>query len=746
MTQVTVNGNTYSDAGESAKDMRDGGHRTHLLPMVGDVMVAINAASLSGNSVVTVTGTGAQSVTNTQGTIVWAPSTPADVTFTLPASPSLGQTHAFKYRIITGTQYKMTINPSAGTIDNLSSIVLSTYFAEVTLRYTATNPWTVVSAVVEYYTASGMPLSLTRATSTQFAVVGLSLRALDSGNAPQEYSRIESRIWTNTAGSEDGTLGFYTTQAGVETEQARLYHNGGLSLGSGYVGTLPPADGAIIEGSVGIGMTSAPAGLSVGVGKSIRDYNSFTDASNGEWAEFFFSSNVLHIGTNQNGTGTARNLRFNIGGTNRLDYGVTNAATWTAAASFIVNGSLRANGGATTTGLTDSGGNVILQNTDTTVNNWTRIQFLDSGGDMLGMIGVQNIDHTNNEGGFAIGVRGDGQSIAGTRLDYNISNTNAWTFGVGAKITTNTGATEGAVFNVDAQAGNATAAKFGSNLPVYLMTAQPVVGLNTYWNGTSWVFGKGSVSGTNYAGYHTFVTTTGMHALAATTATGNADAAATLQNVFVVDRNGMVSLGPAAAFTASFPALKRSSTTLQTRLGDDSAYAAFEASDLSTKNVVSSLGLGTDSAGKLVSLAQRVRSTADFTANSGSTGTTLTNVTGLSVSLAAGGKYIIRGVLFVSSTANGGAKIALSNGDTLTATAIRWAATILGAANGGATVTNNALGATVAATAAVAVINFSGVIEVNAAGTLVVQAAQNTSHADTTTVFTNSFLEVVKIG
>lgn len=37
MTQATINGNTYSDDGTSSKDMLNGGHRTHFIPMVGDV-------------------------------------------------------------------------------------------------------------------------------------------------------------------------------------------------------------------------------------------------------------------------------------------------------------------------------------------------------------------------------------------------------------------------------------------------------------------------------------------------------------------------------------------------------------------------------------------------------------------------------------------------------------------------------------------------------------------------------------
>jgi hypothetical protein len=44
MTTVTANGNTYTDDGSGAKDMRNGGHRTHLLPMLTDVMVEVGNA------------------------------------------------------------------------------------------------------------------------------------------------------------------------------------------------------------------------------------------------------------------------------------------------------------------------------------------------------------------------------------------------------------------------------------------------------------------------------------------------------------------------------------------------------------------------------------------------------------------------------------------------------------------------------------------------------------------------------
>lgn len=43
MSQITVNGNTYSDDGAAAKDMQNGGHRTHLLPMLSDTLVDLAA-------------------------------------------------------------------------------------------------------------------------------------------------------------------------------------------------------------------------------------------------------------------------------------------------------------------------------------------------------------------------------------------------------------------------------------------------------------------------------------------------------------------------------------------------------------------------------------------------------------------------------------------------------------------------------------------------------------------------------
>jgi hypothetical protein len=52
--------------------------------------------------------------------------------------------------------------------------------------------------------------------------------------------------------------------------------------------------------------------------QTFRVYNTFTDASNYERGKIEWASNVLRIGTEKAGTGTARALEFQTDGTTRL--------------------------------------------------------------------------------------------------------------------------------------------------------------------------------------------------------------------------------------------------------------------------------------------------------------------------------------------------------------------------------------------------------------------------------------------
>ncbi len=122
--------------------------------------------------------------------------------------------------------------------------------------------------------------------------------------------------------------------------------------------------------------------------------------------------------------------------------------------------------------------------------------------------------------------------------------------------------------------------------------------------------------------------------------------------------------------------------------------------------------------------------------------TTLNNIPGLTFTTVSGGKYRFQAMLFIINDAAGGTKVAISG--TNTATDIKYRAEFLGGSYEmkGAAGLNAALGETAVHLA----VRISGYIEVNAGGTLTVQAAQNASCATATIVLIGSWFEVDKIG
>lgn len=128
------------------------------------------------------------------------------------------------------------------------------------------------------------------------------------------------------------------------------------------------------------------------------------------------------------------------------------------------------------------------------------------------------------------------------------------------------------------------------------------------------------------------------------------------------------------------------------------------------------------------------------------TSTVLVAVTGLSAALAAAGVYSVYCHISGTAGASGGAKVALANGDTLTATSISYTGYNNNAGTANAVTTTTTLGNAVGASTAVMTdIVIVGCIVVNAAGTLVVQIAQNASDAATTSAKVNSFMTVTRI-
>lgn len=128
------------------------------------------------------------------------------------------------------------------------------------------------------------------------------------------------------------------------------------------------------------------------------------------------------------------------------------------------------------------------------------------------------------------------------------------------------------------------------------------------------------------------------------------------------------------------------------------------------------------------------------------TSTTLTDITGLSVDLEAGGVYAVRAYIPGVATANGGAKFALAGDSTLTATSFSATCSNMNGSTANAAATTTTLGNAIgAATAVFSHATIDGVIVVNAAGKLKAQIAQNASHADTTSAYVNGYLVATRI-
>jgi len=140
----------------------------------------------------------------------------------------------------------------------------------------------------------------------------------------------------------------------------------------------------------------------------------------------------------------------------------------------------------------------------------------------------------------------------------------------------------------------------------------------------------------------------------------------------------------------------------------------------------------------------RSRCTTQFDATSGDTGATLTDVVGMTATVLAAGVYRIRAALSTVSTTNSGIKVAI--GGTATATAFSCTTFNYNTATINAVDTVTTIGNAMGAATAVATdVLVEGYITVNAAGTLTLQAAQNASHADTTSVKVGSTLFIERV-
>ena len=140
------------------------------------------------------------------------------------------------------------------------------------------------------------------------------------------------------------------------------------------------------------------------------------------------------------------------------------------------------------------------------------------------------------------------------------------------------------------------------------------------------------------------------------------------------------------------------------------------------------------------------QSTTEFDVDSGSTGTTLTNVVGLVSGILQPGTYEVEINLTCVATANSGLKVGLKFGTpsmltSIDVTSVALTATGVGVAR--ATTATDAASIQ-ASTAAIIKNIITGRLVVAAAGTLQLQAAQNASHTDNTTIYVGSFMKFTK--
>jgi hypothetical protein len=116
--------------------------------------------------------------------------------------------------------------------------------------------------------------------------------------------------------------------------------------------------------------------------QTFRLYNTYTDASNHERGFMRWSSNVLQIGTEAGGTGSARALEFQTNGVTRVT--ISTAGTLTTTASIVAGNNV----GAAGTGNFSLAGRLLIRSTANASAYFSGVGSQDSNFDLLGFGGT----------------------------------------------------------------------------------------------------------------------------------------------------------------------------------------------------------------------------------------------------------------------------------------------------------------------------------------------------------------------
>ncbi len=149
---------------------------------------------------------------------------------------------------------------------------------------------------------------------------------------------------TVITGGTNGALAYDHNGVYGETTTPNIGAATGTSLALGGA-TLGSNALAVVGTSLLGGNVAIQNGVSA---TTLTEYQNWSSAGTnyegcygGSWL-----TNVCSYGTTEGGTGVVRNVQILVGGVNKLDYGITNASTWTFAQSVLHASSVTLTNGA----------------------------------------------------------------------------------------------------------------------------------------------------------------------------------------------------------------------------------------------------------------------------------------------------------------------------------------------------------------------------------------------------------------